>query len=228
MLWKSKSFFCCNDLFSNNYFGTIRYCIQIILETQTTQLWSKTGLRSRKPRAYVFYRRFHFAVGYRYHKFRFRASIINGGTYNADAQAVGDVDEGYNGITPHHPDFSWDTTCGKKLWKYGYYERHTFEVEQMATGENRISPPMISGSESVTSFLFCRTFYIQPGIHSYFRAEQSINFNDGGTYTIPTFELSPVVRIGARLWREVLIQKQHPEQIKASQLVLQNLAVNKI
>ena len=38
---------------------------------------------------------YHFAVCYRYNKFRFRASVINGGTYNADTQATGDVDEGY-------------------------------------------------------------------------------------------------------------------------------------
>ncbi len=48
---------------------------------------------------------YHFAVGYRYHKFRFRASVINGGTYNADAQAVGDVDEGYKRYYTTSPGF---------------------------------------------------------------------------------------------------------------------------
>ena len=36
---------------------------------------------------------YHFGVGYRYNKFRVRVSVINGGTYNADHQAVsGTVD----------------------------------------------------------------------------------------------------------------------------------------
>jgi len=51
-------------------------------------------------------------------------------------------------------------------------------------------------------FFIGRIFYIQLGIHSDFRAVQSIIFTVGGTYTIPTIELSPVVRIGARLWRK--------------------------
>jgi len=48
---------------------------------------------------------YHFAVAYRYNKFRFRASLINGGTYNADAQAVGDVDERYKRYYTTSPGF---------------------------------------------------------------------------------------------------------------------------
>ncbi len=145
---------------------------------------------------------YHFAVCYRYNKFRFRASVINGGTYNADTQATGDVDEGYKRYYTTSPGFFFGYNVWKNLELYGYYERHTFEVEQMSTGEKQDLPSNDFGIGISYQFFFGRTFYIQPGIHSYFRAEQSINFANGGTYTIPTFELSPVVRIGARLWRK--------------------------
>lgn len=145
---------------------------------------------------------YHFAVCYRYNKFRFRTSIINGGTYNADAQAIGDVDEGYKRYYTTSPGFFFGYNVWKNLELYGYYERHTFEVEQMATGEKQDLPSNDFGIGISYQFFMGRTFYIQPGIHSYFRAQQSISFTNGGTYTIPTFELSPVVRIGARLWRK--------------------------
>ena len=145
---------------------------------------------------------YHFAVGYRYEKFRFRFSVINGGTYNADAQAVGAVDEGYKRYYTTSPGFFFGYNVWKNLEVYGYYERHTFEVEQMATGEKQDLPSNDFGIGISYQIFFGRTFYIQPGIHSYFRSEQSITYENGGVYTIPTFELSPVVRIGARLWRK--------------------------
>jgi len=145
---------------------------------------------------------YHFAVGYRYNKFRFRASVINGGTYNADAQAVGDVDEGYKRYYTTSPGFFFGYNVWKNLEVYGYYERHTFEVEQMATGEKKDLPSNDFGIGVSYQFFLGHTFYVQPGIHSYFRAQQSIAYANNGNYTIPTFELSPVVRIGARLWRK--------------------------
>lgn len=145
---------------------------------------------------------YHFAVGYRYNKFRFRASVINGGTYNADAQAVGDVDEGYKRYYTTSPGFFFGYNVWKNLEVYGYYERHTFEVEQMATGEKKDLPSNDFGIGVSYQFFLGHTFYVQPGIHSYFRAQQSITYANNGNYTIPTFELSPVVRIGARLWRK--------------------------
>ena len=38
---------------------------------------------------------YHVGIGYRYDKFRVRVSVINGGTYNADMQAVSGTVEGY-------------------------------------------------------------------------------------------------------------------------------------
>jgi hypothetical protein len=102
-----------------------------------------------------FYGGWHIGLGYRYKKFRFRVSVINGGDYNVDVQSLDGTIDGYK----------------------RYYTT---------------SPGIFLG----------RTFYIQPGIHSYFRSEQSTTFTNNQTYTIPTFELTPIVRIGARLWKK--------------------------
>jgi hypothetical protein len=149
-----------------------------------------------------FYGGYHFAVGYRYKHFRVRVSVINGGSYNVDGQAVGDVDEGYKRYYTTSPGFFLGYNVWKNLEIYGYYERHTFKVEQMSTGENQNIPSNDFGIGISYQFFLGRVFYIQPGIHSYFRAEQSVTYSNNETYTIPTFELSPVVRIGARLWRK--------------------------
>jgi hypothetical protein len=145
---------------------------------------------------------YHFGVGYRYEKFRVRVSVINGGTYNADLQAVSGTVDGYKRYYTTSPGFFLGYNVWKNLEVYGYYERHTFEIEQMESGEKQDLPSNDFGIGVSYQFFIGRTFYIQPGVHTYFRAEQSIAFTNGGTYTIPTFEISPVVRLGARLWRK--------------------------
>jgi hypothetical protein len=131
-----------------------------------------------------------------------RVSVINGGSYNADNQAVGETDDGYKRYYTTSPGFFLGYNVWKNLEAYAYYERHTFEIEQMATGEKQDLPSNDFGIGISYQFFIGRTFYIQPGVHTYFRSEQSIIFPNGGTYTIPTFEISPVVRLGVRLWRK--------------------------
>ena len=143
---------------------------------------------------------YHIGVGYRYNKFRVRVSVINGGTYNADLQAVSGTVDGYTRYYTTSPGFFLGYNVWKNLEVYGYYERHTFEIEQMESGEKQDLPSNDFGIGVSYQFFIGRTFYIQPGVHTYFRSEQSIEFTDGGTYTIPTFEISPVVRLGVRLW----------------------------
>jgi hypothetical protein len=145
---------------------------------------------------------YHFGVGYRYEKFRVRVSVINGGSYNADNQAAGETDEGYKRYYTTSPGFFLGYNVWKNLEVYGYYERHTFEIEQMESGEKQDLPSNDFGIGISYQFFIGRTFYIQPGVHTYFRSEQSIEFTDGATYSIPTFEISPVVRLGVRLWRK--------------------------
>jgi hypothetical protein len=145
---------------------------------------------------------YHFGVGYRYDRFRVRMSVINGGTYNADNQAVGETDDEYQRYYTTSPGFFLGYNVWKNLEVYGYYERHTFEIEQMESGEKQDLPSNDFGIGVSYQFFIGRTFYIQPGVHTYFRAEQTIPFTNGGTYTIPIFEISPVVRLGVRLWRK--------------------------
>jgi hypothetical protein len=145
---------------------------------------------------------YHFGVGYRYNKLRVRVSIINGGSYNADNQAVSGTVEGYKRYYTTSPGFFLGYNVWKNLEVYGYYERHTFEIEQLATGKKQNLPSNDFGIGISYQFFIGRTFYIQPGVHTYFRSEQSISFANAATYTIPTFEVSPVVRLGVRLWRK--------------------------
>ena len=148
-----------------------------------------------------FYGGWHIGLGYRYEKFRLRVSVINGGDYNADVQSLDGPIDGYKRYYTTSPGIFLGYNVWKNLEVYGYYERHTFEVEQLSTGEKQDIPSNDVGIGISYQFFIGRTFYIQPGIHSYFRSEQSATFANDQTYTIPTFELTPIVRIGARLWK---------------------------
>ncbi len=148
-----------------------------------------------------FYGGWHVGLGYRYEKFRLRVSVINGGDYNADVQSLDGPIDGYKRYYTTSPGIFLGYNVWKNLEVYGYYERHTFEVEQLSTGEKQDIPSNDAGIGISYQFFIGRTFYIQPGIHSYFRSEQTATFANDQTYTIPTFELTPIVRIGARLWK---------------------------
>ena len=143
---------------------------------------------------------YHFAVSYRYRKFRLRASVINGGNYNVDVQAISGTVNGYERYYTTSPGIFLGYNLWRNLEIYGYAERHTFKVKQLLTDENENILSTDLGVGIAYQFFIGRIFYIQPGIHSYFRAEQSATYSNHETYSIPTFELSPVVRIGARLW----------------------------
>jgi hypothetical protein len=149
-----------------------------------------------------FYGGWHIGVGYRYKRFRLRLSVINGGDYNVDVQSPDGSIDGYKRYYTTSPGIFLGYNVWKNLEVYGYYERHTFEIEQLATSEKLDLRSNDLGIGVSYQFFIGRTFYIQPGIHSYFRAEQSTTFENGQTYTVPTFELTPIVRIGARLWKK--------------------------
>ena len=106
---------------------------------------------------------YHIGIGYRYDKFRVRVSVINGGSYNADNQAVGETDEGYKRYYTTSPGFFLGYNMPKNLEVYGYYERHTFDIEQMETGEKQNLPSNDFGIGSVTSSLSVVPFISNPG-----------------------------------------------------------------
>lgn len=149
-----------------------------------------------------FYGGWHVGVGYRYEKFRLRLSIINGGDYNADTQSIDGTINGYERYYTTSPGIFFGYNLWKNLELYGYYEWHTFDIKQLASDEIKQIESSDFGIGLSYQFFIGRTFYIQPGVHTYWRAEETIAFSDGGSYTIPTFELTPIIRIGARLWKK--------------------------
>jgi hypothetical protein len=149
-----------------------------------------------------FYGGWHLGVGYRYDKFRLRISVINGGDYNADAQSIDGIIDGYERYYTTSPGIFLGYNVWKNLEVYGYYERHTFEVKQLTSNETQNIASNDLGIGISYQFFIGKYFYIQPGVHSYFRAEKTISFSNSESYTIPKIELTPIIRIGTRLWRK--------------------------
>ena len=56
---------------------------------------------------------YHFAVGYRYKKFRVRASVINGGTYNAETVGLNDSPPAFKRFCNTSPGIFF----GYNVWK---------------------------------------------------------------------------------------------------------------
>lgn len=144
---------------------------------------------------------YHFAVGYRYEKFRVRLSVINGGTYNAETVGI-------NNFPPNFKRFyntSQGIFLGYNVWKnldiYTYLESHTFGIQQLSPGNTIEIKSIDTGLGVSYQFFIGRVFYVQPGVHLYLRSSKSAQFGDV-TYSIPNADVSPVIRVGCRLWRK--------------------------
>jgi len=144
---------------------------------------------------------YHFAIGYRYHKFRIRASVINGGTYNAETAGINNSSPEFKRYYTTSPGIFFGYNVWKNLEVYTYLEFHTFAITQTNTGTVKNIKSTDTGLGISYQFFIGRYFYIQPGLHLYLRGNNSADFN-GIVYHIPTADVSPVVRIGARLWRK--------------------------
>ncbi len=144
---------------------------------------------------------YHFAVGYRYKKFRVRASIINGGTYNAETAGIKNSSPAFKRYYTTSPGIFLGYNVWKNLELYSYLEFHTFRITQASTGIKQDMRSTDTGLGASYQFFIGRYFYIQPGVHLYLRRGSSADFNET-TYNIPTADLSPVVRVGFRLWRQ--------------------------
>jgi hypothetical protein len=144
---------------------------------------------------------YHFAVGYRYKKFRVRASIINGGTYDAEKAGIENSSPDFKRYYTTSPGVFFGYNVWKNLELYTYLEFHTFEITQTSTGDTQDVKSTDTGLGISYQFFIGRVFYIQPGVHLYVRGDNSANFN-GVIYNIPNADFSPVVRIGARLLRK--------------------------
>jgi hypothetical protein len=149
-----------------------------------------------------FFGGWHIGIGYRYNNFRVRFSVINGGEYNADVQSVKGEIDGYKRYYTTSPGIFIGYNFWKNLELYGYYEKHKFDVIQLSSNETKEISSNDAGIGISFQFFIGRIFYIQPGIHIYFRAERSVTYSDNQTYSIPKVELTPIIRIGARFWKK--------------------------
>lgn len=143
---------------------------------------------------------YHFAVGYRYKKFRVRASVINGGTYNAETVGLNNSSPAFKRFYNTSPGIFFGYNVWKNLEVYTYLESHTFSIEQQSTGITKDIKSIDTGLGVSYQFFIGRIFYVQPGVHLYLRRNNGADFGDI-RYNIPNVDISPVIRIGARLWQ---------------------------
>jgi len=144
---------------------------------------------------------YHFAVCYRYDKFRFRASVINGGKYDAEPAGLKNETADYKRYYKTSPGFFFGYNVWKNLEVYTYLELHTFEIEQKASGLKRDIHSTDVGGGISYQFFVGKQIYIQPGLHLYLRGDKTADFN-GTTYHIPRADFAPVLRVGYRIWKK--------------------------
>ena len=142
---------------------------------------------------------YHFAVGYRYERFRVRVSIINGGTYDAEKAGVNNSSAEFKRFYRTSPGLFLGYNVWRNLELYTYLESHTFDIEQKSTGIHKDIHTIDTGLGLSYQLFVGRYFYIQPGMHVYVRGDKSIDFGDV-RYSISNVDLSPVIRLGVRLW----------------------------
>ncbi|MFD2935172.1 hypothetical protein [Spirosoma flavum] len=133
---------------------------------------------------------YHVGVGYRYHKFRVRVSVINGGTYNAETVGINNSSPAFKRFYNTSPGIFYGYNVWKNLELYTYLESHTFRIEQESTGVRKDIHSIDSGLGVSYQFFVGRYFYVQPGLHLYLRRNNSANFGDIH-YTISNADVSP-------------------------------------
>lgn len=144
---------------------------------------------------------FHFAACYRYEKFRFRVSVINGGKYDAEPAGIKNSSSDFKRYYKTSPGFFLGYNVWKNLETYAYVELHTFEIEQKSSGIKKDIHSTDVGGGISYQFFIGRSFFIQPGFHVYLRDDNSLNFGSQ-QYNIPNVDLAPVLRLGYRFWRK--------------------------
>ena len=142
---------------------------------------------------------YHIGVGYRYERFRVRLSVINGGSYDAETAGVNNSSADFKRFYKTSPGLFLGYNLWRNLELYSYLEAHTFEIEQKSTGIRKDMHSLDTGLGLSYQFFIGRYFYIQPGMHVYLRGDKTVNF-ETASYSVPNVDLSPVLRLGVRLW----------------------------
>ncbi|MCE1168472.1 MAG: hypothetical protein LWX70_10270 [Sphingobacteriia bacterium] len=149
---------------------------------------------------------YHFCIAYRYHNFRVRISVINGGDYDAEPAGTKNSTSEFKRYYKTSPGIFLGYNVWRHLEVYSYLELHTFKIEQKSTGLTRdIHSNDIGGGMSYQFFIGPH-IYLQPGVHVYLRSDHSADFN-GTVYNIPNVDIAPVIRLGYRIWGKYLERK---------------------
>lgn len=144
---------------------------------------------------------FHVGAGYRYGNFRVRASVINGGKYNAEKAGIHNSSDQFKRYYKTSPGVFFGYYVWKNLEVYTFLEFHTFEIEQKSTKQKRDLFSLDFGGGIGYQFFIGKSVYLQPAFHVYYRKSNGLNF-EGARYEIPNLDISPVIRIGYRFWRK--------------------------
>jgi hypothetical protein len=142
---------------------------------------------------------YHIGVGYRYGNFRVRASVINGGSYNAETAGIHNSSDDFKRYYKTSPGIFFGYNVWKNLELYGFTEFHTFEIEQKSTGDKQDLKSVDFGGGVGYQFFLWKGLYLQPAFHVYLRTDKSLDFGDE-QYNISNVDLAPVIRIGYRFW----------------------------
>lgn len=142
---------------------------------------------------------YHFAVCYRYDKFRFRTSVINGGNYDAEPAGLTNSKADFKRYYQPSPGFFLGYNIWRNLELYTFLELHTFEIEQKSSGLKKDIHSTDFGGGISYQFFIGKRLYLQPGLHLYLRSDKSAQFQQT-TYHIPNADFAPVFRVGYRLW----------------------------
>jgi len=142
--------------------------------------------------------RYRFAVGYRYFKFSVRASIINGGTYDAEKVGLKNSPSIFKRFYYTSPGIFLGYNVWRNLGVYTYFESRTLIVKQTSTGIEKKVKSIDTGLGLSHQFFIGRYFYVQPGVHLYLRTNKTVNFFDV-QYRIAHADISSFIRLGVRL-----------------------------
>ncbi|MCY7356410.1 MAG: hypothetical protein LH609_02890 [Rudanella sp.] len=198
---KQAAFFVASFLIATSLFAQTDTSVSTFWRPKPRNYQVKQALEVESLVPMFLFGGYHFAAGYRYRKFRVRVSVINGGTYNAETVGINNSSPAFKRFYNTSPGIFFGYNAWKNLELYTYLESHTFGIEQENSGIRKDIRSIDTGLGVSYQFFVGRYFYVQSGLHLYLRRNNSADFN-GVQYNISNADVSPVIRIGARLWRK--------------------------
>jgi hypothetical protein len=145
-----------------------------------------------------FYNGYHAAIGYRLNDFRIRASVLYGGTYDAEPAGISNSKDQFSRYYDHG---SWGVFFGYFVWRnlefYAFAEHHEWKIKNKEDSATASMRTYDVGPGIGYQFFVQDHFYIQPAYHVYFRKRETIVVGNKD-YTIPAIDQSVVLRLGYR------------------------------